>query len=706
MNICFIIHDVTARAGTERAQTALANALHARGEAVSIWSMYGSRKSSGFPLDRGVKVSFGLNRPLPFFLDYPWLICAFALFVFRRRPQWIVCTDTNRLIVALLAAFVPGVRLAVWEHFALSHSITKGRGKLARRLAAALATRIVTLTERDTELYAKLFAPAGQVTTIPNIVTPRAVAKTVRRQVILALGRLAPQKGFDLLLEAWALAAARLPGWSLRIVGDGPMRDQLERQAGRLGIEQRVSFAPFSENPFSLYAECGIFVLSSRFEGLPFVLIEAMTCGAACISFDCPNGPREVIRHGVNGLLVPAERVHALADAMVRLSENPDLRERLGEAARSVSKPFSEEQVAASWHEVLYGPALDFLQSPSARLGGRFRPTPQGAIPAALFDPAPSMAAQPAWLAAGFMPPRRGALGLYGQPDEEMGGFAGKEIKLSVLMAVHREESPACLRQCLDSLAAQTLPADEVVIVEDGPLGEPLEAAIAGYRKILPIVSLPLQSSVGLGEALRAGLYMCRGEYVARMDSGDISVPERFKKQMRFLEGHREVDVVGSAIAEFDEDCSAPRAIRLLPAAGPALRRFARSRTPMNHMTVVFRKASVVAAGNYESCQGFEDYHLWARMLTLGYRLHNMNEVLVYARGGGGMHSRRGSLACLRGEIEFQSFLRKIGLLDASGSLLNILMRGPIRLAPGSVRTLCYSLFLRSSPAAMPRPLQ
>ena len=125
-----------------------------------------------------------------------------------------------------------------------------------------------------------------------------------------------------------------------------------------------------------------------------------------------------------------------------------------------------------------------------------------------------------------------------------------------------------------------------------------------------------------------------------------------------------------------------------------------------SHMTVVFRKASVVAAGNYESCQGFEDYHLWARMLTLGYRLHNMNEVLVYARGGGGMHSRRGSLACLRGEIEFQSFLRKIGLLDASGSLLNILMRGPIRLAPGSVRTLCYSLFLRSSPAAMPRPLQ
>jgi glycosyltransferase involved in cell wall biosynthesis len=88
---------------------------------------------------------------------------------------------------------------------------------------------------------------------------------------------------------------------------------------------------------------------------LPFVLIEAMTCGTACISFDCPNGPREVIKNGVNGLLVPAEEVHALANAMVKLGENPMLRQRLGEAAQSVSKPFSEPRVVARWQEVLYG---------------------------------------------------------------------------------------------------------------------------------------------------------------------------------------------------------------------------------------------------------------------------------------------------------------------------------------------------------------
>lgn len=355
MKICFIIHDITARAGTERAQANLANALASRGESISIWSCYRRNSSSWFLLSDDVKLSYGLRKPLPWFLDYPWLMCAFALFVIRHRPQWIVCTDTNRVIVALPAAFVPGVQLAVWEHFALSHSLTKGRGKLARRLAVVLASRIVTLTERDTELYAKLFVPSGTVTTIPNIVLSPSPNGAVRRKEILAMGRLSQDKGFDLLLAAWSVAIKRLSDWSLRIVGDGQMREQLVRLASTLGIESRVIFAPFSGDPYSLYSKCGIFVLSSRYEGLPFVLIEAMTCGTACISFDCPNGPREVIRNGVNGLLVPAERVDALATAMVKLGENPMLRQRLGNAARSVSKPFSEPRVAARWHEVLYG---------------------------------------------------------------------------------------------------------------------------------------------------------------------------------------------------------------------------------------------------------------------------------------------------------------------------------------------------------------
>jgi glycosyltransferase involved in cell wall biosynthesis len=356
MKISFIIHNITAHGGTERAQTALANALLARGESISIWSMYGRHNSPGYPLAGGIKVSYGLRKPLPLFLDYPWLACLFALHIFRLRPDWIVCTGANRLIVALPAALVFGVKVAVWEHFPVSNSVTRLRGRLARRIASVAASRIVTLTRSDKELYATLYAPSATVTHIPNIVFSPGASGAVRRKEVLAMGRLTHEKGFDLLLQAWFLAVKRLPDWSLRIVGDGPLREQLVRLARALEIESSVTFSPFSSDPFSLFSECGIFVLSSRFEGLPFVLIEAMTCGAACISFDCPNGPREVILHNFNGLLIPAERVQVLADAMVKLGENPLLRQRLGNAARSISKPFSEPRIALRWHEVLYGP--------------------------------------------------------------------------------------------------------------------------------------------------------------------------------------------------------------------------------------------------------------------------------------------------------------------------------------------------------------
>lgn len=271
-------------------------------------------------------------------------------------------------------------------------------------------------------------------------------------------------------------------------------------------------------------------------------------------------------------------------------------------------------------------------------------------------------------------------------------------MRLTVLMSVYHKESPAHLQRCLDSLLTQTLPADEIVIVEDGPLGEPLDAIIAGYRKCLPIVSHYLSENVGLGTALRAGLTTCRGEYVARMDSDDICAPERFRCQVAFLNDNRDVDVVGSAIEEFDEDSNTPRSIRRLPTGGRALLRFARFRNPLNHMTVMFRKTSVLAAGSYQICHGFEDYHLWARMLSHGHRLHNMEEVLVKVRCGNGMQDRRGGLAYLKQEIAFQLFLRKMGLVAASGCVRNIAVRAPIRLAPNFVRSMCYKLFLRNVP--------
>ena len=262
-------------------------------------------------------------------------------------------------------------------------------------------------------------------------------------------------------------------------------------------------------------------------------------------------------------------------------------------------------------------------------------------------------------------------------------------------MSVYARESPAFFRQSLDSIAGQTLAADEIVIVEDGPLGEELKAVIAAYKSCLPIVSLRLPANVGLGAALREGLNVCRGEYVARMDSDDICVPERFWMQMNFLERNPRVDVVSGTWVEFDEDPSRPHSMRALPAQGPELLRYARFRNPINHPAVIFRKASVLAAGNYQSYLDFEDYHLFARMLMLGYCLYNMQEILLYHRVGNGMMTRRGGYAYCKRDILFQFYLYRIGLLGACGCLRNILLRAPARLTPSFLRALCYRFLLR-----------
>lgn len=262
-------------------------------------------------------------------------------------------------------------------------------------------------------------------------------------------------------------------------------------------------------------------------------------------------------------------------------------------------------------------------------------------------------------------------------------------------MSVYSKESPAYFRECLESLVAQTMPANEVVLVEDGPLGEELHATIAAYSTRLNVVSLRLPINVGLGKALRAGLNICRSQYVARMDSDDISAPYRFEVQMAFLEANPEVDVLSGTWAEFDKDFTKPHSLRRLPSTDVALRRYAKLRNPINHVTAMFRKDSVLAAGSYQSRPGFEDYDLWARMLMLGDRLHNLDNILVYVRVGNGMQGRRGGFAYFRQDLTFQFFLLGIGLLSASECIRNILIRAPIRLAPESIRALCYRLFLR-----------
>ena len=174
------------------------------------------------------------------------------------------------------------------------------------------------------------------------------------RPVVLAVGRLVEAKDYPVLLQAIA-RLRKVRALRLMILGDGPLRDDLLRLRNRLGLEQDVVLPGYVRNPFAYMSKCDVFVLSSQYEGLPNVLLEAMTCGAAVVSTDCPSGPSEIIVPGENGLLVPVGDVRRMAEAIELLLANPELRRRMGRRARRTAGKFRPDTIVKTYEEVLLG---------------------------------------------------------------------------------------------------------------------------------------------------------------------------------------------------------------------------------------------------------------------------------------------------------------------------------------------------------------
>jgi glycosyltransferase involved in cell wall biosynthesis len=171
--------------------------------------------------------------------------------------------------------------------------------------------------------------------------------------MVVAMGRLAPQKAFDVLLKAFARCATKHARWSLVILGEGNERRNLEALAADLGIMDRTKLAGNVRDPASILMRADLFVCPSRYEGFPNALLEAMACGLAVIATDCPSGPREIVHDGVNGVLVGVDDVDALTAAMDRLMTNPGERQRLGKQAVNVLERFSIDRTMSRWDELI-----------------------------------------------------------------------------------------------------------------------------------------------------------------------------------------------------------------------------------------------------------------------------------------------------------------------------------------------------------------
>jgi GalNAc-alpha-(1->4)-GalNAc-alpha-(1->3)-diNAcBac-PP-undecaprenol alpha-1,4-N-acetyl-D-galactosaminyltransferase len=273
------------------------------------------------------------------------------------RPDLVVSFIDTCNIQVLAALRADPVPVIVSERIDWRHHTLNWRWHLLRRWLYPKAARVVSLA-REPELTARGYWPRWRSCHIANPV-PAIADRCVERPPwfgeynIVAMGRLVEQKGFDLLLDAFASLATSRPAWHLTILGDGPLRLALETQVTLLGMQERVRLPGNVAPPFPIVKAADLFVFSSRYEAFGMALAEAMACGLPVVSFDCPSGPADIVRDGVDGCLVPAGDVAALAAAMDRLMGDEALRHRLATRALEVTERFSPERILGQWRELI-----------------------------------------------------------------------------------------------------------------------------------------------------------------------------------------------------------------------------------------------------------------------------------------------------------------------------------------------------------------
>lgn len=400
MKLDYVLLDASVGGGTVRTVFTMAQALAERGHEVRIVSVLWTRPEPAFTPPAAVPIQVlvprrpairewwrrpreaaraiarapARRRPSPLVGEHDtqaWRYSAATDAALRRhlrRTDAEVVVGTRSGINLTLAQLEGSAAVLVQEHVGLHLAGRRLREALRDRLHRVDA--VVTLTGVDARRYRQLLDDRVPVHVVPNAVEPTGPdpdAGSERARVVLAAGRLAPQKGFDLLVEAWRPVADEHPDWELHIYGRGPLEAQLRDQIEAAGLTGRVVLRGFAPDLHARLQQASAFVLSSRFEGLPMVLLEAMACGLPVVAFDCPTGPRQVIRDARSGLLVPRESVPDLSEALLAVVGDADLRHRLSVGATHRVEHFSVPRVADRWEQVL-----------SLHAAGRGSPSPGG----------------------------------------------------------------------------------------------------------------------------------------------------------------------------------------------------------------------------------------------------------------------------------------------------------------------------------------
>ena len=274
-----------------------------------------------------------------------------------------------------------------------------------------------------------------------------------------------------------------------------------------------------------------------------------------------------------------------------------------------------------------------------------------------------------------------------------------KEYKYTVLMSVYHKDDENYFFESLESMAGQTIPPAQFVIVRDGKVGEEItsviESFIEKYSDCFQIDIVEIERCSGLGNALNEGLKRCQYDIICRMDSDDISAHNRVEKQLQAMEEHH-AQIVGCNVLEFKGDISNIISKRKVPKDHDEILRFAKQRNPFNHPSIIMRKDSILKAGGYIPYEWFEDYYLWVRMLQAGCRAYNVQENLLYMRAGEELFARRGGLKYGIKAVSFKWKIHRMKFSSFWDFIKSASIHFIVSIIPNNLRICFYKKVLRS----------
>lgn len=266
-------------------------------------------------------------------------------------------------------------------------------------------------------------------------------------------------------------------------------------------------------------------------------------------------------------------------------------------------------------------------------------------------------------------------------------------------MSVYRNDKNAFVERAIESIYnLQTRRPDEVVLVVDGPIPEELDKTIKKFKQSASDAFnvIWLSENKGLGNALRVGVENAKYDIVARMDSDDISVPDRFEKQIAYMEAHPDCDVVGGQITEFIDSESNIVGKREVPCLHEEIIMWLKGRCPFNHMSVMMLRSRIISVGNYLDWHFNEDYYLWIRMAEAGYRFANLPDTLVNVRVGKEMYKRRGGLRYFKSEEQLQRYMLRHRIISLPRYCYNTIGRFAIQVVmPNKLRGFIFQKLFR-----------